>query len=1296
MRQNNISRITLFCGLVLAANLTPVRAQNATWTGPASGGEWNTVANWDIGVPAEGTNALIGNGTNVSYNLPMTATTFGALTENGILNINAAGFNCTGIALATTNGADKLFINNGAAVTVNGNVTMSTNASVTMTAGSSLTINGALDVSYNTSSKASGLATFTNSGGAFSAFSTAVNQNGGTENALMVINGGTNNLGTTVVGRSNAGSGGFNALGSEGLIIYNGIVITTNLNIGNNGAGNSFLTTLIAGGIVTNFGTVFINQGSGNRASRLLQTGGLFVMPDPGVVNPNSSVANAIALYSVLGGTNIVGGFNFGATNATVIAMARLTNSAVIYVGSQGIVSNGAMTLNVSLNNGGMFGATAPWISDVPMILAGGTFTFKTADLNGNPNNIVLSNTLSGPGALYETGGGTLTLDATNTYTGNTVISAGTLAMGGSGALINSGIYVGQGTTYDVSQAVGYALNAHQTLAGFGLVNGAVNVASTGIISPGSNIVTGTLTINGGLTESGGAVNNFQLSGNPSGPGNDLLSLPGGFTVSGANSIFISGSVQVGGIYPLISYSGGTFSGDVSDFTVSGASGVLSNSVSSQTIYYIAQESIRAATNITWDGTVANNNWDTQTSSNWLNNGTGLLDIFVPGDNVLFSNLGTNVVNIPGSVQPGSVTINNSYTFTGNGAIGGLAGLTVSNGTSIMLTTNNSYTGPTILDGGILVAPFLANGTALSSIGAASSASANFIFNGGTLSFTGPSLSTDRGLTLTNGGGTINVTNGSTLTLNGSIVGNGVLTVNGSGTLILNNGNSYTNTTAILASTLQLNNGNGAGSGTISFSNSSLIYNPSSGITVPNALNFVPGTTNTIVVTSGSGGNPISGGNWIGGGVVLVSNTFNPFTANGILDGFTGIIMLDTPNGAEFRFNSGGGNSCFGSTNATFDLAVANASLVCRNPGIMNLGALEGVPQTLVFGPTATPGTVTWSVGWNNLSSTYSGTIANNSANEFSALTKVGTGTLTLDGGSTVSTNEVTDPNTGFSETVTGYVATITYTEATILSNGVLALVAPDTLTNSASVTLAAPNVVLDATAMGFISNLSFTLPDGSSEVLITNSVFEISTNSLNGVGTLNGNLQADQTSTFNVGLPTGVFNVTGNASLSGAINMNLSGALCSKVAAQSFTIGNTSTLNVTNIGGGLANGTTFTLFNQAVSGFGTVNLPLTDPTGTTNYVWANNLGNNGTITLTTGGVVVAPNPPHITFGFNGNTLSLSWPQSYLGYSLQAQTNSLSVGLSTNWVTVPGSSSVTSVNITIVPGNPTVFFRLTQ
>jgi hypothetical protein len=40
------------------------------------------------------------------------------------------------------------------------------------------------------------------------------------------------------------------------------------------------------------------------------------------------------------------------------------------------------------------------------------------------------------------------------------------------------------------------------------------------------------------------------------------------------------------------------------------------------------------------------------------------------------------------------------------------------------------------------------------------------------------------------------------------------------------------------------------------------------------------------------------------------------------------------------------------------------------------------------------------------------------------------------------------------------------------------------------------------------------------------------------------------------------------------------------------------------------------------------------------------------------------------------------------------QTNALSVGLGTNWVTWPGSAATNAISIPANPTNPSVFFRL--
>jgi hypothetical protein len=56
--------------------------------------------------------------------------------------------------------------------------------------------------------------------------------------------------------------------------------------------------------------------------------------------------------------------------------------------------------------------------------------------------------------------------------------------------------------------------------------------------------------------------------------------------------------------------------------------------------------------------------------------------------------------------------------------------------------------------------------------------------------------------------------------------------------------------------------------------------------------------------------------------------------------------------------------------------------------------------------------------------------------------------------------------------------------------------------------------------------------------------------------------------------------------------------------------------------------------------------------------------------------------------------LQLAWPNDQVGWQLQVQTNSLAVGVSTNWVTIPGTASTNSFSVPIERSNPAVFYRL--
>jgi hypothetical protein len=60
----------------------------------------------------------------------------------------------------------------------------------------------------------------------------------------------------------------------------------------------------------------------------------------------------------------------------------------------------------------------------------------------------------------------------------------------------------------------------------------------------------------------------------------------------------------------------------------------------------------------------------------------------------------------------------------------------------------------------------------------------------------------------------------------------------------------------------------------------------------------------------------------------------------------------------------------------------------------------------------------------------------------------------------------------------------------------------------------------------------------------------------------------------------------------------------------------------------------------------------------------------------------------------NGNTLTLNWPFDHTGWRLEVQTNSPGIGVSTNWVTVTGSTNTNSVSFTINPTNGSVFYRM--
>jgi hypothetical protein len=75
-------------------------------------------------------------------------------------------------------------------------------------------------------------------------------------------------------------------------------------------------------------------------------------------------------------------------------------------------------------------------------------------------------------------------------------------------------------------------------------------------------------------------------------------------------------------------------------------------------------------------------------------------------------------------------------------------------------------------------------------------------------------------------------------------------------------------------------------------------------------------------------------------------------------------------------------------------------------------------------------------------------------------------------------------------------------------------------------------------------------------------------------------------------------------------------------------------------------------------------------------------------------GTAVNPNPTNLTFSVAGSQLTLTWPMDHIGWTLQAQTNNLGVGISANWLDVPNSTLTNQVVIPIDPASGSAFYRL--
>ena len=168
------------------------------------------------------------------------------------------------------------------------------------------------------------------------------------------------------------------------------------------------------------------------------------------------------------------------------------------------------------------------------------------------------------PTFLVKEGVGTLTLSASNTFTGGTTISNGVLALTGSGSLLTTPtITVMTNTVLDVSTRTDgtLTLRTGQGLLGDGTVRGSVNVPSGASLSPGPSAgAIGLLAITNTLVLQSGSILNLDL---------DWYQYLGGAThdqIAGLASVTYGGtlnlnvnSLETNSVFKL--FSAGTYSG---------------------------------------------------------------------------------------------------------------------------------------------------------------------------------------------------------------------------------------------------------------------------------------------------------------------------------------------------------------------------------------------------------------------------------------------------------------------------------------------------------------------------------------------------------------------------------------------------------------------------------------------------------------------------------------------------------------------------------------------------------------
>ncbi len=206
---------------------------------------------------------------------------------------------------------------------------------------------------------------------------------------------------------------------------------------------------------------------------------------------------NDLALGSNSAGTVIASGANLTLDGALNVSGETLTiTSNAITANGALLTKNGASSWSGNIS---LAGTAVNWNTESDLTVSGtitnGSTLWTVGRTTGSTGNLIVNGIISGAGGLDKTGLGQMTLNAANTYTGLTRITAGRLVLGGNQVISNaSQVYFNGGTlsTEGYSETLGQLFISDNSTLQLGAGAHMINFASAGAFTTGK-----TLTVNG-------------------------------------------------------------------------------------------------------------------------------------------------------------------------------------------------------------------------------------------------------------------------------------------------------------------------------------------------------------------------------------------------------------------------------------------------------------------------------------------------------------------------------------------------------------------------------------------------------------------------------------------------------------------------------------------------------------------------------------------------------------------------------------------------------------------------------